>query len=178
MRSRKPSCHEIRPFIQQRIKQQKTALPDVHQKNASALEYVGPAACRNLPQGVNDDRWRVWNKEHIYAGPVNGDYPRAVPYGVHTFGHFISAKEFAAEHPEYFSMDAAGKRMTDDKGNKQLWIQLCVTNADVRRITLERAKQMLRDDEVEAKKTGRAPARMVVLSQNPAYFGTLRLVGR
>ncbi len=92
--------------------------------------------------------------------------PRAVPDGVHTFGHFISAKEFAATHPEYFSMDAAGKRMTDDMGNKQLWIQLCVTNPDVRRITLERAKQMLRDDEIDAKKTGRAPARMVVLSQN------------
>ncbi len=110
--------------------------------------------------------WRVWSKEHICAGPVNGDYPRAVPDGVHTFGHFISAKEFAAEHPEYFSMDAAGKRMIDDMGNKQLWIQLCVTNEDVRRITLERARQMLRDDDVEARKTGGAPARMVVLSQN------------
>ncbi len=103
--------------------------------------------------GVNGARWRIWNKEHIQAGPINGDYPRTVPDGVHTFGHFISAKEFATEHPEYFSMDAAGERMTDDKGNKQLWIQLCVTNPDVRRITLERAKQMLRDDEVEAKKT-------------------------
>ena len=99
---------------------------------------------------MNGDRWRVWNKEHIHAGPVNGDYPRAVPDGVHTFGHFISAKEFAAAHPEYFSMDAADKRMTDDMGNKQLWIQLCVTNPDVRRITLERAKQMLRDDEALA----------------------------
>ena len=116
--------------------------------------------------GVNGARWRIWNKEHIQAGPINGDYPRTVPDGVHTFGHFISAKEFAVEHPEYFSMDAEGKRMTDDQGNKQLWIQLCVTNEDVRRITLERAKQMLRDDEVDAKKTGRAPARMVVLSQN------------
>ena len=134
--------------------------------------------------GVNGARWRIWNKEHIQAGPVNGDYPRAVPDGVHTFGHFISAKEFAAEHPEYFSMDAAGKRMTDDMGNKQLWIQLCVTNEDVRRITLERAKKMLRDDEAlaesvafrsakerpfaERKATipGRTAARMVVLSQN------------
>ncbi len=128
--------------------------------------FTGWPYQNSLPQGVNGNRWRVWNKDHLYAGPVTGDYPRAVPDGVHTFGYFVSAKEFAAEHPEYFSMDAAGKRMTDDKGNKQLWIQLCVTNADVRRITLERAKQMLRDDEVEAKKSGRAPARMVVLSQN------------
>ena len=134
--------------------------------------------------GVNGARWRIWNKEHIQAGPSNGDYPRAVPDGVHTFGHFISAKEFAAEHPEYFSMDAAGKRMTDDMGNKQLWIQLCVTNEDVRRITLERAKKMLREDEALAESVvvrsanqrliaersttipGRTAARMVVLSQN------------
>ncbi|MFO0904000.1 MAG: DUF4838 domain-containing protein [Pirellulales bacterium] len=118
------------------------------------------------PNGINGARWRVWNKEHIYAGPTNGDYPRAAPDGVHTFGHFISAKEFAAEHPEYFSMDADGKRMTNDMGNKSLWIQLCVTNPDVRRITLERAKQMLRDDGVVAQKMGREPAHMIVLSQN------------
>ncbi|MFO0428755.1 MAG: DUF4838 domain-containing protein, partial [Planctomyces sp.] len=116
--------------------------------------------------GVNGSRWRVWNKEHTYAGPVTGDYPRAVPDGVHTFGHFLSAAEFAQEHPEYFSLDADGKRMTDDMGNKQCWIQLCVTNSDVRQITLERARRMLRDDEAEAKKHGRAPARMLVLSQN------------
>ena len=34
--------------------------------------------------------------------------------GVHTFGEFISSKEFAASHPEYFGMDATGKRLTDD----------------------------------------------------------------
>ena len=158
------------PFTEFVPKQPTLTIPELNRRGQPAFPFrfvfTGWPYQNSLPQGVNGDRWRIWNKEHIYAGPVNGDYPRAVPDGVHTFGHFISAKEFAAEHPEYFSMDASGKRMTDDKGNKQLWIQLCVTNADVRRITLERAKQMLRDDEVEAKKTGRAPARMVVLSQN------------
>jgi hypothetical protein len=43
-----------------------------------------------------------------------------VPDGGHAFGHFNTAKEFAAEHPEYFPMDAAGKRMIDDMDNKQL----------------------------------------------------------
>lgn len=158
------------PFTEVVPKQPTLTIPVLNRHGQPAFTFrfvfTGWPYQNSLPQGVNGNRWRIWNKEHIYAGPVNGDYPRAVPDGVHTFGHFISAKEFAAEHPEYFSMDATGKRMTDDKGNKQLWIQLCVTNADVRRITLERAKQMLRDDEVEAKKTGRAPARMVVLSQN------------
>ena len=158
------------PFTEVVPKQPTLTIPalDRHGQPAFPFRFVftGWPYQNSASQGVNGSRWRVWNKEHIYAGPVNGDYPRAVPDGVHTFGHFISAKEFAKEHPEYFSMDAAGKRMTDDMGNKQLWIQLCVTNPDVRRITLERATQMLRDDEVDAKKTGRAPARMVVLSQN------------
>lgn len=158
------------PFTEFVPKQPTLTIPALNRQGQPAFPFrfvfTGWPYQNSAPQGVNGNRWRVWNKEHIYAGPVNGDFPRAVPDGVHTFGHFISAKEFAAEHPEYFSMDAAGQRMTDDQGNKQLWIQLCVTNADVRRITLERAKQMLRDDEVEAKKTGRAPARMVVLSQN------------
>lgn len=132
----------------------------------SRFVFTGWPYQNSQPQGVNGARWRIWNKEHIYAGPSNGDYPRAVPDGVHTFGHFISASEFAAEHPEYFSMDAAGKRMTDDMGNKQLWIQLCVTNEDVRRITIERAKKFLRDDNAEAKNTGRGAAQVIVLSQN------------
>ena len=158
------------PFTEFVPKQPTLTIPVVNRRGQPAFPFrfvfTGWPYQNSAPQGVNGARWRIWNKEHIYAGPVNGDYPRAVPDGVHTFGHFLSAKEFAATHPEYFSMDAAGKRMTDDMGNQQLWIQLCVTNEDVRRITLERAKQMLRDDETEAKKTGRVPARMVVLSQN------------
>ena len=158
------------PFTEFVPKQPTLTIPALDRRGQPAFPFrfvfTGWPYQNSAPQGVNGSRWRIWNKEHIYAGPVNGDFPRAVPDGVHTFGHFISAKEFAKEHPEYFSMDAAGKRMTDDMGNKQLWIQLCVTNPDVRRITLERATQMLHDDEVDAKKTGRAPARMVVLSQN------------
>ncbi len=158
------------PFTEFVPKQPTLTIPVLNRRGQPAFSYrfvfTGWPYQNWAPMGANGARWRIWNKEHIQAGPVNGDYPRAVPDGVHTFGHFISAKEFAAEHPEYFSMDAAGKRMTDDMGNKQLWIQLCVTNEDVRRITLERAKKMLRDDDIEAKKTQRAPARMVVLSQN------------
>ena len=176
------------PFTEFVPKQPTLTIPVLNRRGQPAFPFrfvfTGWPYQNSLPRGVNGDRWRVWNKEHIHAGPVNGDYPRAVPDGVHTFGHFISAKEFAAEHPEYFSMDAAGKRMTDDMGNKQLWIQLCVTNEDVRRITLERAKQMLRDDEALAESVvvrsanhrliaersttipGRTAARMVVLSQN------------
>lgn len=110
--------------------------------------------------------FHVWNKNNLYGSVGEGDTARHVPDGVHTFGKFISAKEFAKDHPEYFSMDADGKRMTDDKGSGVLWIQLCVTNNDVKRIVLERAKKALRDDATESLKDGRSPARYLVLSQN------------
>lgn len=127
----------------------------------TGFPYAHPAQ-----MGTNGSRWRVWNKEHIQAGPTNGDAPRGVPDGVHTLGHFISSKEFATEHPEYFSMDANGKRMLDDMGQRGLWIQPCVTNPDVRRIVIDRAIQFLRDDRDLAAKQQRAPAHMLVLSQN------------
>ncbi len=158
------------PFTEFVPKQPTLTIQAINRQGRPAFEYryvfTGWPYQNSAQRGVNGSRWRTWNKEHTYAGPATGDYPRAVPDGVHTFGHFISAKEFAATHPEYFSMDADGNRMTNDMGNKQLWIQLCVTNEEVRRITLDRARQMLRDDEIDAKQTGRTPARMVVLSQN------------
>lgn len=132
-----------------------------HRYLFTGFPYAHPA-----PVGSNGQRWRVWNKEHSYAGPATGDYPRIVPDGVHTFGRFLAVKEFAASHPEYFSMDAEGRRMTDDHGQPSCWVQLCVTNDDVRRITLERARQMLRDDLADAERTGRTPAQLLVLSQN------------
>ena len=158
------------PFTEHVPKQRTLAIPTLDRRGRPAFEqrflFTGFPYAYPAPMGVNGSRWRVWNKEHIQAGPTNGDYPRGVPEGVHSLGHFLSPKEFAAEHPEYFSMDASGKRMIDDMGQRGLWIQPCVTNPDVRRIVVERSKQFLRDDIELAKKEQRAPARMLVLSQN------------
>jgi hypothetical protein len=112
------------------------------------------------------EKFNVWNKNIINGRPAVGDHARMIPTGVHSFGSFIGSKEFAATHPEYFGMDATGKRITDDQGTPSAWTQLCVTNEQVRRIALERARQFLRDDVEAAKKEGRDPARWLVLSQN------------
>lgn len=158
------------PFTEHVPKQKTLAIPAVDRRGRPAFEmrflFTGFPYAHPVPMGSNGSRWRVWNKEHIQSGPTNGDYPRNVPEGVHSLGHFISPKEFATEHPEYFSMDASGKRMIDDKGQRGLWIQPCITNPDVRRIVIERSKQFLRDDVAIAAKEKRAPARMLVLSQN------------
>lgn len=158
------------PFTEHVPKQPTLTIPAMDRRGRPAFEqrflFTGFPYAHPAPMGVNGSRWRVWNKEHIQAGPTNGDYPRGVPEGVHSLGHFISPKEFAAEHPEYFSMDANGKRMIDDMGQRGLWIQPCVTNPDVRRLVIDRAKQFLRDDIELAAKQQRASARMLVLSQN------------
>ena len=112
------------------------------------------------------ERYRVWNKNTIWASTAAGDCTRMVPEGVHSFGHFISSKEYAQTHPEYFGMDASGKRVTDDLGTPSAWTQLCVTNPDVRRIVLDRSKKFLLDDQATAKKNGREPSSILTLSQN------------
>ena len=116
--------------------------------------------------GLLIEQYQIANKNNINGRITSGDHARVIPTGVHTFGEFISSKEFAASHPEYFGMDAAGKRLTDDMGTPSAWTQLCVTNDDVRRITLERAKKFIVDERAAAIKEGREPSRMLVLSQN------------
>ncbi|MBO4355297.1 MAG: DUF4838 domain-containing protein, partial [Clostridia bacterium] len=54
----------------------------------------------------------------------------------HTLFSFVSPNEFFDTHPEYFSM-VNGKRIKDET-------QLCLTNPDVLRITIERLKETIR----------------------------------
>lgn len=112
------------------------------------------------------EKFRVWHKNLIDGSEAVGGHARFIPSGVHSFGNFISSKEFAVSHPEYFGMDATGKRVTDDLGNPASWTQLCMTNADVRRITLARARQFLLEEGGVAAKERRQAGRWLVLSQN------------
>ena len=116
--------------------------------------------------GPLSEKFLVANKNNINGRTSSGDYARMIPAGVHTFGNFISSKEFATTHPEYFGMDAAGKRITDDLGTPSAWTQLCVTNEEVRRITIERAKMFILAERAAAIREGRESSRLLVLSQN------------
>ena len=111
--------------------------------------------------------WNMENRRVADVVPFKEFRARQVPPHVHTFGkYFITSKEFSATHPEYFSMDQKGQRMTDDKGSPGLWNQLCATNPDVRRITLERALRFIADERAAAAKSGLAPAKIIEISQN------------
>jgi hypothetical protein len=112
------------------------------------------------------EQFVIGNKNNINGRTSSGDYARSVPDGVHTFGRFISSKEFAASHPEYFGMDAEGKRVTDDLGSPSMWTQVCATNPDVRRISVERGRQFLLEERAAAQREGREPTTVLTLSQN------------
>jgi len=66
-----------------------------------------------------------------------GGYPKSVPGWTHTSRAYVSSAEFFQTHPEYFAMNAEGKRAPT---------QLCLTNPDVRRISIERALKYLGDN--------------------------------
>jgi Domain of unknown function (DUF4838) len=57
--------------------------------------------------------------------------------GVHTMGRFIPEKEFFEEHPEYFSL-IDGERRAEEA-------QVCMTNPDVLRITIDRVRDHMRE---------------------------------
>ncbi len=79
----------------------------------------------------------------------------AGPHFVHTFEKIISEDNYFATHPEYFS-EINGKRT-----GKYLYSQLCLTNEDVLRITIDTVKQWLREN---------PKAKIVSVSQNDSFI--------
>ena len=63
-----------------------------------------------------------------------GGWPKSVPKMVHTSELFVPSEKYFKTNPEYFAMNAEGEREPT---------QLCLTNPDVRRISIERALKFL-----------------------------------
>ena len=145
---------------------------DKRTKPAFSSRHVSdPAGARGLSSPAPEDAlFFIWNMNNVrvpYVVPFKEFRDLWVPPQVHTFGrYFITSKDFAATHPEYFSMDEKGQRLTDDKGSPGKWTQLCATNPDVRRITLERALRFIAVERAAAAKSGLVPAKVIEISQN------------
>jgi len=133
-----------------RIPRQKTitiARLDIRQK--PAFEYREPYYTEAL-----DRDWAVRNRTNGNAQRLDESVGGKVSYGpfVHTFESLVPPNEYFDTHPEYFSM-INGKRM---KG----YYQLCLTNPDVLRISIERVKQWIKE---------RPDATIFSVSQNDTY---------
>lgn len=80
------------------------------------------------------------------------------PGGAHDFYAYVPPEEFFATHPEYFSQ-IRGERVGDRA-------QICLANADVRRIVVERLSANIDRARGEAAASGEEPPRLFPLSQN------------
>ncbi len=103
----------------------------------------------------------AWDKDWSARNRVNGNthylddsVGGKVTYGkfVHTFNDLVPPDKYFDEHPEYFSL-VDGKRM---KG----YYQLCLTNPDVLRISIETVKQWIKEN---------PKATIFSVSQNDVY---------
>ena len=99
------------------------------------------------------DRYKIWllrsriNGEQIWqVAPLyrGGVYNLAQPTHFHSLCVFVDPKKYFDEHPEYFGMDAFGKRVRPLSSTRNG--TLCMTNPDVRRITLESLRNYIKKD--------------------------------
>jgi hypothetical protein len=142
-------CRWFNPRVS-RIPKQKTITVgklDIRQK--PAFEYREPYYTEAF-----DRDWAVRNRTNGNAQRLDESVGGKVSYGrfVHTFNDLAPPEQYFDQHPEYFSM-VNGKRM---KG----YYQLCLTNPDVLRITIERVKQWIKE---------RPDATIFSVSQNDTY---------
>jgi hypothetical protein len=99
------------------------------------------------------DKYKLWllrnrcngqNIRHIepyYIGGLNKMNQH--PYW-HSLSVYVNPDKYFAEHPEYFSMDAMGRRQKPRSFS--FGGSLCMSNPDVRRITLENLRRMIKED--------------------------------
>ncbi|MDE2126552.1 MAG: DUF4838 domain-containing protein [Armatimonadetes bacterium] len=122
---------------------------DVRQK--PAFEYREPYAAECFVK-----EWTVRNRLNGSHYPLDASVGGRVEYGpyfVHTFSVIIPPEKYFASHPEYFSM-VNGKRMNG-------YAQLCLTNPDVLRITIDTVKDWIRKN---------PQATIFSVSQNDTYY--------
>ena len=98
------------------------------------------------------DRYKTWllrnringiQSKHVPPYYVGGIYNMAQPTHYHSLSAFVDARKYFDEHPEYFGMDAFGKRIKPGYAKHGT---LCMSNPDVRRITLESLRNYIKKD--------------------------------
>ncbi len=129
------------------------------------------------PTGVPDDKWKfmVRNKNYRYDFKGRGDFfpegafyiLQGAPGKTHSFSYFVNASKWFASHPEYFSLAPNGKRVPAYNGSGPG--QLCLTNADVLRLTSKSLREFIKKDREAAKKKGCPPPKIYWISQNDKY---------
>ncbi len=135
------------------------------------------------PTGTPDDKWRFKIRNKVYRMGGRSDFfPKGAfyeiegsPGGNHTMSFYVNAKDWFATHPEYFSLNAKGERVPacDGAGPGQL----CLTNPDVKRLTLEQLRKFVAADREKAAKAGTLPPKIYTIDQNDRYDAHCQCAG-
>ena len=104
------------------------------------------------------------------SGGLGAKYGFSVGYGspggCHTFGDY--AKKFPKDHPEYLSMNTAGKRIGAEDGSGPGGI--CLMHPEVRKLVLARLKEFIAADRERAAKDKRPYPVVYDISQNDNHW--------
>lgn len=145
----KLGCRFFTPACEKIPSQTDLELPVLREKQSPAFEY----RYHNYKDFTGYPRFAVKNR-------INGPVPIKEKFGgnmsyvwfVHSFNNILDPEEWFEKHPEYFSM-VDGKRIKERT-------QLCLTNPDVLKLTIEKVKSALRE---------RPECRLISVSQNDWY---------
>jgi hypothetical protein len=98
------------------------------------------------------EQYRMWALRNRINGEVTskwkahylGDYYNLSTYPYHNLGYYVDPKKYFKTHPEYFQMDPSGQRIRPK--SRVQYGSLCMTNPDVKRITLETLRSFIKRD--------------------------------
>ncbi|HZO92105.1 MAG TPA: DUF4838 domain-containing protein [Chthonomonadaceae bacterium] len=142
-------CRWFTPRISKIPKRRTITVGPLDMREKPAFEYREPYYTEAF-----DRDWAVRNRTNGNGQRLDESVGGKVSYGkfVHTFNELVPPDVYYDTHPEYFSL-INGKRM---KG----YYQLCLTNPDVLRITIEKVKQWIKENPT---------ATIFSVSQNDTY---------
>lgn len=123
-------------------------LPDLDERQVPIFEFRD----HNYYEFRKYNRFAV--KLRINGGDIPEKFGGSLRYAlnVHTFNTLVPTEQYAADHPEYYSMAPDGARRVHYPEN-----QLCLTNPEVLEIAVESARRILREH---------PEARIISISQN------------
>lgn len=120
-------CRMYSPKVKVIPKRDTITLPDINDQQVPVIEF-------------RDTHYRItWDKEYIDWHKLSHDEEGGRPdWGmwVHTFHALVPPDTYFADHPEYFAM-VNGKRLPT---------QLCLTNPDVLKITIQNLRKFIAEN--------------------------------
>ncbi len=138
---------------------EKIMLPKLERSGRPAFSYRDIFTIYGDDEGAFAARNRL-NRQG--TAPIVNEFGGGItfgpPYFCHTFYHYISAEEYFSHHPEWFALVNGKRRDTE--------AQLCLTNAQMRGVFLEKLKTHIRTSQEKALAAGEEPPLFYSVDQN------------